>query len=131
MVSGVLATVPCTPIIDEGSEISCIDAAFAARCNLSQVPTTCSANASGNTAMAVTGQTADDVILTIPQQTAEVRWNLSKCIIVNNLGVDILIGEPAKVDNIIVTKSHLKKLETKDTNGNLVEIPYFQKKLET
>ena len=69
IVSGLLTTVPCTPTIDEGSEINCVDAAFAAKCNLSQVPTNCSANAAGNTAMVVTGQTADDIILTIIRPT--------------------------------------------------------------
>ena len=49
----------------------------------------------------------------------------------SNLGVDVLIGEPAKVDNIIVTKSHLERLETKDINGKLIEIPYFKKKHES
>ena len=53
-VSAHLKSKPCTPTIDEGSEINCIDATFATEANLPQVPTSCSAKAAGNTAMAVT-----------------------------------------------------------------------------
>ena len=117
----------CTPTIDEGSEINCIDANFATKSKLPKVPTTCSARAAGSTAMVVTGQTLHDVILKVPHEKTSIQWNLSKCVVVEDLGVDILIGEPGKVDNEIVTKPHLKRLETKDTNGNTIDIPYFKR----
>ena len=41
-----------------------------------------------------------------------------------------MIGEPAKIDNNIITKSHLRILETKDINGKAIEIPYFNRKDE-
>ena len=80
--------------------------------------------------MVVTGQTLHDVILKIPHNKSSIHWNLSKCVVVENLGVDILIGEPGKVDNEIVTKPHLKRLETKDANGHCIDIPYFKRKDE-
>ena len=128
MVNALLKSEICTPTIDEGSEINCIDSVFAKKVNLYEVPTACSATAAGNTAMVVTGQTRDNVVLHIPHSSSSIVWDLSKCVVVENLGVDVLIGEPGKVDNMIITKSHLKKIETKDEDGHTIDIPYFQRK---
>ena len=130
MVSAFLNTTACTPTIDEGSEINCIDATFAAKSNIDQVPTNCSATAAGKLNMTVTGQTLKNVVLTIPKDDTLIKWDLSKCVVVDNLGVDVLVGEPGKIDNNIVTKSNLKVIETKDVSGDEVEIPYFKKKDE-
>ena len=131
MVSALLNNVACTPTIDEGSEINCIDADFARKCNIHQVPTNCSATAAGSMAMTVTGQTLNNIILTIPLDNADVRWDLSKCAVVNNLGVDVLVGEPGKIDNFILTKSYMQKIETKDINGQNILLPYFKRKDES
>ena len=131
MVSALLNGVPCTPTIDEGSEINCIDADFALKCNLNQVPTNCSATAAGSLAMTITGQTLNNIILTISQEDTQVKWDLAKCAVVANLGVEVLIGEPGKIDNFIVTKSYKQKIETKDKNGNIVLLPYFKRKDES
>ena len=72
--------------------------------------------------MIVTGQTLDSIFLKIPHNDTLVWWSLSNCVVVKNLGVDILIGEPGKVDNEIVTKPHLKQVETKDVNEKLIRI---------
>ena len=80
--------------------------------------------------MMVSGQTQNNVVLEIPNRDSLVTWDLSRCIIVDNLGVDILIGEPGKIDNKIVTNSQVKHVETEDVNGNAVCIPYFKRKDE-
>ena len=128
MITALLNSQNCTPTIDEGSEINCIDSAFANRCNLPQVPTECSAKAAGNTTMMVTGQTRDNIVLNIPSQESLIKWDLAKCVVVENLGVDILIGEPGKVDNEIVTKSNLRKVETRDINGKTINNSLLPKK---
>ena len=131
MVSARLNTQPCTPTIDEGSEINCVDSAFAMKCKIAQIPTVCSAKAAGNGTMKLTGQTMDNVVLIIDQPSTLIKWDLSKCVIVENLGVDILIGEPGKVDNHIETKPLQEILQTKDVNGKIVDVPYFKKKSGT
>ena len=73
--------------------------------------------------MNITGETTSDVKLKVPHNNSFTTWNLGKCIIVQNLGVDILIGEPAKVDNEIVTIPHKKTIEANDENGNRISIP--------
>ena len=127
MVSSFLKHTGCTPTIDEGSEINCVDAAFAKKAEVLYMSTKCTATAAGSVAMNVVGQTSEDVVLQIPHNTSKITWNLGKCIIVENLGVEILIGEPAKIDNKIVTKSHLKIIETLDDDGKLIKIPYFNR----
>ena len=48
-------------------------------------------------------------------------------VVVTNLGVDLLVGEPGKLDNKIVTISHHKIIETVDANGEAVKLPYYPK----
>ena len=43
---------------------------------------------------------------------------------VKNLGVDILVGEPAKVDNEIVTIPHERLVEMNNIAGKRVKLPY-------
>ena len=89
MIIAMLNSERCVPTIDEGSEINCIDAAFAEKCSLQQVPTRCSAKGAENNSMIVTGQTLDSIFLKIPHNDNLVWWSLSKCVVVKNLGVDI------------------------------------------
>ena len=56
-----------------------------------------------------------------------VRWGLGKMVVVTNLGVNLLVGEPGKLDNKIVTISHHKIIETVDVNGKAVKLPYYPK----
>ena len=44
-----------------------------------------------------------------------------------NLGVDLLVGEPGKVDNMIVTIPHKRIIEVKDLNNKTVRLPYSPK----
>ena len=63
--------------------------------------------------MMLAGQTVDNIILT-PEQNPNIKWSLGKCVIVRNLGVNILVGKPAKKDNKIVTIAHTKTISTVD-----------------
>ena len=48
-------------------------------------------------------------------------------VIVKNLGVDILIGEPGKKDNRILTHPHKRMIELQPIAGKKTLIPYFIK----
>lgn len=115
------------PTIDEGSEINVIDSSFANNCNITFSRTAHQATAAGSQQMSVVGETKDDVILhkTIGKQF--IRWNLKKCIVVNNLGCPLLIGEPGKQDNFISTIPSKKIICTYDVNNSPVSIPYQSK----
>ena len=43
--------------------------------------------------------------------------NLGICVVIENLGVDILIGQPAKIKHEIMTRPHLQRVSFKDING--------------
>ena len=132
---------PCTPVkikesntfatIDEGSEINCIDEGFAARNDIKYVPTDCRAVAAGSTTMALAGQTKEEVSPTISTANDPIVLNLGKMVVVKNLGVDILVGEPGKSDNKIVTFPHEKTIEMSNVRGRRIKIPYFSKVSQT
>ena len=67
--------------------------------------------------MKLVGQTTEDINL-YPQGVDNLLcWNLGKAVVVNNLGTDILIGEPGKVDNKIATLPQKKMVECVGYNG--------------
>jgi hypothetical protein len=91
--------------IDEGAELNCLDEEFCLKSRIDFTKTDETATAAGQQRMALSGQTVKDVIL-IPNDNTDVQWNLGKCVVVRNLGSSILVGEPGKKDNKIVTIPH-------------------------
>ena len=111
-------------IIDEGSELCCIDFKFAKDNSILFSRTGESAVAAGSTRMLLMGETKEDVIIQLVPSKLNVSWNLCKCVIVLNLGCPILIGEPGKSANNILTDPVAKTIKTLNTNGKPVVIPY-------
>ena len=74
--------------------------------------------------MKVRGQTAKNVTLDLLE--GAITWNLGKCIVVENLGVHLLVGEPGKIDNKINTKPETRTLETLNLMGQMISIPYLE-----
>ena len=74
--------------------------------------------------MKVRGQTAKNVTLDLLE--GAITWNLGKCIVVENLGVNLLVGEPGKIDNKINTKPETRTLETLNSLGQMVSVPYYE-----
>ena len=110
--------------VDEGSEINCMDEKFALKNNIKFIPTSCTATAAGSTTMKLAGQTFEDTVLSVQGSEFPIKWDLGKVVVVTNLGVDVLVGEPGKADNKIVTIPHKKLIETVDSSGDVVKIPY-------
>merc|ERR1719228_2171113 len=96
--------------IDEGCEINCLDQSFAIKNRIAFVPTT--------------GQTQENVYVTIQGTREPVTWNLGNMAVVQNLGTNILIGEPGKIDNKIITISHSESIETISDLGNTIVLSY-------
>ena len=74
--------------------------------------------------MKLAGQTTEDINISIKHTGKPIKWRLGKLIVVKNLGVDILVGEPAKVDNEIVTIPHERLVEMNNIAGKRVKLPY-------
>ena len=118
--------IPFDPVIDEGSEINCVSEDFVRLNEIKFIPTPCSASSADSTKMGVVGQTKNDVVISV-MHNSPIIWDLGRCVVVKNLSVDMLIGEPGKADNRIITLPHLKKIKTKDMNGETIILNYSNK----
>ena len=110
--------------IDEGSELNCICSTVAAKCKIKYTPVTINAVAAGSNSMKVLGVVSGDVELTVCDSKTPVKIDLKDVVVVKNLGSDILIGEPGKMDNNIVTFSTQKLIQLQAVNGRVVKLPY-------
>ena len=110
--------------IDEGSEINCIDEGFAVKNALKYVPTSCKATAAGCNVMSLAGQTETDISLRIGYSKKFITLRLGRMIVVKNLGVEILVGEPGKQDNEIITIPHKKLIEFVNDEKKRIQLPY-------
>ena len=118
---------PSLITIDEGSEINVIDEQFCLRWKINFNSTSHLATAAGSTSMPVKGETMDDVILNLTNCDTPIQWNLGLCIVVANLGVNLLVGEPGKLDNHIHTDALRKVVKTRDLYGRKVVVKYSVK----
>ena len=65
--------------------------------------------------------------MTIQGTQEPVTWNLGNMVVVQNLGNNILIGDPGKQDNKIITIPHSKSIEMISDLGNKIVLPYAPK----
>ena len=110
--------------IDEGSELNCVDANFMHKNNLQIVPTNTGAKIAGRFSMQIEGQTGNDVLLDVLTQEGTARINLGICLVVKNLGVEILSGQPAKFNHQIITIPHSNKVVLKDIDEKKTFLSY-------
>ena len=115
---------PVTAIIDEGSEISAIDASIIDALNISVSRTVEEAKTAGSLSLNILGKTTQDVLLTKNVNSSRIVWNLGQCLVIKNLGCHVLIGEPAKEKNNICTNPAEKCISTTDTSFNKVILSY-------
>lgn len=113
-----------TAIIDEGSEISAINSSIVNQLHLPTSRSVEQAKAAGSKKIDISSQTAQDVILSKSVNGSKIQWNLGQCLVVNNLGCDILIGEPAKQANQIVTHPSHKCISAVDVDNNKQILSY-------
>ena len=104
-------------VIDEGSELNCIDMSIVKVADIEVESSPMRAKAAGNQSIQVVGQTKDEVRLNIIVDKGTAPVNLGACLVVNNLGTPLLIGQPGKVKHEIVTKPHLNEVTFKDSAG--------------
>ena len=116
--------------VDEGSEINCIDESCAVKCRIIFEQTTCQAKAAGSSQMRLAGQTTNEVCVHICHDGSPIVLKLGKLIVVKNLGVDLLIREPAKIDNEIVTILHRRLVEVTNVKGARIKLPYNAREQE-
>ena len=89
--------------IDEGSEVNCICASAAARAKISYEPVTLSATSAGSHPIHLLGVIKGKLTLSVSDSKSPAFIHLIDTVVVKDLGQDLLIGEPGKADNAIVT----------------------------
>ena len=111
-------------LIDEGSEINCLDAAFAKKHGVRLENSNNSAKAAGNKSLSITGQTVDDLLVDTLFRSTHVSINLGKATVIRNLGVDMILGEPGKAENLISTDPKNRMIFI-DREGKIMSKPYY------
>ena len=114
--------------VDEGSELNCMDAALAAKCNLKYSPVKLNAVAAGSHTMKILGVVIGDVQLYVCDSKTPVKIKLKDVIVVKNLGSNVLIGEPGKVDNDVITFPRQKLIQLTDIHGGVIKLPYHSRR---
>ena len=111
-------------IIDEGSELNCICSSVAARCGLRYEPIKIKAMAAGSNTMKLLGVIPNDVVLNVCDAKDPAEIPLKNDVVVKNLGPNVLIGEPGKMDNNIVTFPKQKLIQLTSKEGRSIRLPY-------
>ena len=83
-----------------------------------------SAQTAGSLSLNISGKTAQDIIVCKILDNSRVYWNLGQCLVIENLGCDVLIGEPAKAKNNIQTNPMSKLIYAYDDLENKVVLSY-------
>ena len=114
--------------IDEGSELNCIDSSVAAKCSIKYKPVKLNAMAAGSNVMKLLGVVSDDVVLQVCDSKTPIRITLKNAVVIKNLGSSVLIGEPGKFDNDIVTYPRQKLIQLNDINDRVIKLPYHSRR---
>ena len=117
-------------IVDEGSEINCCSYLFAKKAKIPIKEVQCSAVGANKSKMNVIGMAKTDIYATVIGSRNAQQIKLAEMIVINNLGADILLGQPCKVDNQIITLPHKGQIQFKSTDGSSNKIHYPLRKDE-
>ena len=112
-------------LIDEGSELDCLDGAFGRKIGVRFKNSNRSATAAGSTDLTILGESEDDVVVNTMFQSARIPINLGKVTIVENLGVDLILGEGGKARNQVSTNSKDRTIDLVQ-NGKTFTKPYLE-----
>ena len=94
-------------MVDSGAEVNVIDREFAQTLKIETIASTTAAQAANKIPLDVFGQSKEPISVECLTETGSKMLYLGIVLIVNNLGVPCLLGEPAKlVNNIICLPRH-------------------------
>ena len=94
--------------LDEGSELNCLSLKVAKKCNLAIEVTANKARAADSSRLRLVGQLKKPLLLVAEPHGTPIR--LKHVVVIDQLNADILIGEPGKKDNDIVTYPSQQKI---------------------
>ena len=114
-----------TAVIDEGSELNCIDYQFAVDMNIEIADTDAGATAAGENPVQIAGVTARNFIFYTAAGEARIPIDCQKAVVVYNLGSEVLVGEPGKFYNDIRTSARSRTIILKH-DGRTYKKPYLE-----
>ena len=114
--------------VDEGAELNCLDFDLARELKLAITPVSLGARAAGSQSMIIKGQTKEDFKVSTDFHSFSVIINLGRAVVVENLGSQVLCGEPAKFDHDIITYSRAGLFSVM-LNGKQYVKPYAKETL--
>ena len=80
--------------------------------------------AAGSNIMKLLGVVNSDITLDICDSNTPAKIILKHAVVVKNLGPNILVGEPGKMDNGIVTYPKQKLIQLETERGSVIKLPY-------
>ena len=111
-------------LVDEGAEINCMDADFARGNNISIVKTNHSATAAGNKDLHILGESETDIVVNTKFQSHKVPINLGRVTIIENLGTQLIMGEPGKAKSNVSTDAKNRVIFL-ENQGQFLSKPYY------
>ena len=123
-IRGFINSTAAPALIDSGAEINVIDENVAKSANIGIVNTKETAIAANKLPLAIKGQTDVEVIMKCPTNQGHKMLNLGFMLVVGQLGVSCLIGQPGIEQNNIVSLPK-QKLFILAGDKSLQQVPYF------
>ena len=111
-------------IIDEGSVINCCSYSFAKRAGIAIDSVQCSAIGANKSPMNVAGIAKHDINAIVLGTNSSSLIRIATMIVINDLGTDILLGQPSKIDNKIITVPHASKIHFQSLDGRSHTVNY-------
>ena len=111
-------------LVDEGATVNLTSEVFASKAKLTFQKSDFTAQGADKNPLAIMGETVQPVSVMTSDTSQPVELQLGKILVVRGLGVDLILGQPAKVDNRIVTIPHMQVIELPDQNGNVQTVSY-------
>ena len=92
-------------VVDKGSKINCLSYNFAKKANIPIDKVSCTAVGANKSPMNVVGVTKYDIYASVVGTRVPADINLSRMVVIDDLGADALLGMLAKIDNKIVMRN--------------------------
>ena len=111
-------------IVDSGAELNCLNLQFAREMGIEFGETESEATAIGENKIQLAGVTKSDVIIYSDFNGRTIPIDLQRAAVINALGADVIIGEPAKQSSGLETNSRRKNITIR-YDGQILAKPYL------
>ena len=111
-------------LVDEGANLNCLDLKVAKKNRIKFLSSDISAKSAGSNKVVIAGICATDLVICSVFGNKKVLLNLGRAVVVPDLGVDVLIGEPGKRTNALSTNSVSRVLSI-SLSGEVLTKPYL------